>query len=44
MRALQGIGNPLGMGEEVTHVLPDKGIELVGGAVPRRTALIMLRV
>jgi hypothetical protein len=42
MCALQGVGNPLGMGEEVTQVLPDKGIELLGRAVPRRTALIML--
>jgi hypothetical protein len=35
-RARHGGGTPLGRGAEVIHVLPDKGIELWGGAVPRR--------
>ncbi len=44
MCARQGVGHPLGRGAAVTHVWPDTGIELVGRAVPRRTALLRLRV
>ena len=44
MRTLQGIGNPLRVGKEVTQVVPDDVIELLGRAVPGRTALVMLCV
>src|SRR5262249_56151753 len=43
-RALPGRGHPLGVGEEGTQGLPDKGIERLGRAVPSRTAVVMRRV
>jgi hypothetical protein len=42
MRTLQGISNPLWVGEEITEVLPDKLINLLGRAIPGRTALVVL--
>ena len=42
MGTLQGIGNPLRVGEECTQVLPDERVELRGRTIPGRTALIML--
>ena len=44
MRTLQGVGHVLWVGEEVTQVLPDKRIELLGWAVPGCTAPVMLRI
>jgi hypothetical protein len=41
MRPFQGIGDPLRVGEEITQVMPDEFIKLVGRAVPRRTALVV---
>jgi hypothetical protein len=41
MRAFQGIGDPLRVGEEITQVMPDEFITRMGRAVPRRTASVV---
>jgi hypothetical protein len=44
MGTLQSIGNTLRVGQQLTYVLPDEGVELLGGTVAGLTALVMLGV
>jgi putative transposase len=40
-RTLQGLGDPFRVSEEITQVMPDEFITLLGRAVPRRTASVV---
>src|SRR5262249_55712664 len=44
MGTLQGIGNTLRGGQQLTQVLPDERVKLLGRTVACFTAMVMLRV
>jgi len=44
MGALQSIGNTLRVGQQLTYVLPDEGVELLGWAITGLTVLVMLGI